>query len=496
MIGMDVVLTALSTLLSFQVLPFLVVGVLIGLLCGFLPGLAGATGMALALPFLYGMDPYKAIALLIGIRAVSSTGDTFMSVLFGIPGTAASQATILDGYPLAQQGQAKRALSASFVASMVGGIISGVILFIAIPIVTPFILAFASPELFMLTLVGLSVIVLLVAKNPVQGLLVGIMGLLAGTVGSAPAAPEYRFTYDWMYLYGGVDLTVVILAMFAIPEMIQLLAENKAISATNKLEGSNIQGIKDCFQNKRLMVQGSVLGSIFGAIPGLGASVVDWVAYFLAKKTVKNNENFGKGDIRGVIGPESANNACAGGSLIPTLLFSIPGSGSMAILLGGLTLMGISTGPNMITTDLPITLTIVWSLILSNIFASGICYLVMPYVSKLTTITPAKFVPFMLVIICMGSYQANKDPGDLILLLVVGAFAWFIREIGWPRIPFIIGFVLAEGSEKYFFNSMQRFGFDWLTRTGVLIIAAIIVLIFLSGPITNMIQARNKGAKA
>ncbi|WP_281392401.1 tripartite tricarboxylate transporter permease [Salicibibacter cibi] len=251
----EAAMQALATVLDPINLLFMLLGVLIGILIGILPGLGGTVGIALVLPFVFGMDPNSAIALMIGVLAVTQTSDTFPSVLFGIPGTAGSQATIVDGYPLAQQGHARRALSAAFISSMFGGIIGGIVLFLVIPIIRPVILSFGSPELFMLTLLGICIMGMLLGKKPTQGILIGLVGLLLGTIGAAPAAPEYRFTFDWLYLYDGIPLVVLVLSFFAIPELIQLVSSEKKISSTGKLEGSNYQGLVDVFRNKWLVVR-------------------------------------------------------------------------------------------------------------------------------------------------------------------------------------------------------------------------------------------------
>ncbi|MFA1820052.1 tripartite tricarboxylate transporter permease [Virgibacillus oceani] len=492
----DAAIEALGNVIQPVNLTFMLLGITIGLIIGILPGLGGTVGMALVIPFLYGMDPYAGVALMIGLLAVTQTSDTFPSVLFGIPGTAASQATIMDGYPLAKQGHARRALSAAFISSMFGGIIGGITLFLTIPIIRPLILSFGSPELFMLTLFGITIIGMVAGRKPIQGILMGIVGLLVGTIGAAPAAPEYRFTFDWLYLYDGISIIILVLAFFAIPEMVELLSSKRKISNTGKLEGSSFQGIRDVFNNKWLVIRSSSIGAFIGAIPGLGGSIIDWIAYFLAKKTVKNSEGFGKGDIRGVIAPESATNSKEGGQLISTLLFSIPGSTSMAVLLGGLILMGIETGPSMVSDNLPITMSIIWTLIIANIFATGVSFFIAKPVSLLTTIDPNKFVPFLLVIISVGAYQATRSWVDLLLLLAFGFIGWIMKEINWSRIPFIIGVVLAVPSERYFFISIERYGLDWLTRPVVIIIGIIIILTIIGSPLVSYIKnQRNKRVK-
>jgi TctA family transporter len=481
----EAAIEAFGVLMDPSRLMYLVIGVLIGFTVGFLPGIGGTAGMALLLPLLFGMDPYAAMALMIGVVAVNNTADTFTSVLFGIPGSASSQATIMDGHPLARRGEAARALSASFIASMIGGVVGALVLLLAIPIARPLVLSFRTPDLFMLTLFGLSMISLMVGKRPLRGILVGALGLVLGTVGGAAGTPEYRYTFGWLYLYGGVPLPIAVAAFFAIPELITFLVGGGKISRTGTVEKGSLQGAMDALRNWFLILRSSALGAFMGIIPGLGGSTVEWLTYYLAKATAKDKSQFGKGDIRGVVAPESCNNAKDGGSLIPTLLFNVPTSGSMAVLLGGLTILGVEAGPRMVTTDLPITITIVWSLALANILGTFLCFLMARPISMLTTMDANKFAPFLIVLICVGAYQSTQNYGDFVLLLGIGMFSWLLRVLDWPRIPFIIGFVLSDGAERYLFISMSRYGYEWLTRPTVLIIGALIAIVIAAAIILN-----------
>lgn len=476
----EAAIEALLILLDPARMMFMVLGVAVGLVIGLLPGLGGTVGMSILLPFVFGMDPYTGMALLIGMTAVVHTGDTFPSILIGVPGTSGSQATIMDGYPLAKRGEAARALGAAFFCSMIGGIIGGIALFLSIPIVRPLILAFGSPELFMLALLGLSTVGILAGNNPLRGIAAGLLGLLLGSIGSAPAVPEYRYTFDILYLSNGIPLAVLALALFALPEMIDLLSGKQSIASTQSLAGSWLQGVKDALRNKWLVFRSAVLGSIVGFIPGLGGSVVDWMAYGFAKNTIKNN-HFGKGDIRGVIAPESANNAKEGGALIPTLLFGIPGSGTTAILLGGLTLMGLQAGPRMVTTELPLTMSIIWTLVFANVIGAAACIFLAKPVSKLTMIPANKLVPFLLIILVIGAYQSTRHWGDLIAFVLIGLLGWVMKHLDWPRAPLLIGFVLATAVERYLWISISRYEYTWLTNPGVIIIGLFIIIILASG---------------
>lgn len=486
----ETAIEALFTVLDPLRIMYMFFGISVGIIIGFLPGLGGPVGMSILLPFIFGMDPYTGIALLIGMTAVVHTGDTFPSILLGVPGTSGSQATIMDGYPLAKKGEAARALGAAFFSSIVGGIIGAVILFLAIPIGRPLMQVFGSPELFMLSVLGLSMVGILSGNSPVRGLLAGAIGMLIGTIGGAPGVAEYRYTFDWMYLMGGIPLSVFALGLFALPEMIDLLVNKQSISNSGKLKGSQLQGIKDAIKNKWLIFRSGVLGAVIGFIPGLGGSVVDWISYGTAKQTLKNTENFGKGDIRGVIAPEGANNAKEGGSLIPTLLFGIPGSGTTAILLGGLILLGVQAGPNMLEGDLPVTISIVWTLALANIFGGTICILLAKYISKISMVKANKLVPFLIIIMMIGAYQSTQHWGDLIFFIVLGLLGWAMKHLDWPRAPLLVGFVLALPAERYLHLSMSRYGFEWLLHPSVIIIGAIIILLLSMGVYMRKISNR------
>ncbi len=468
----DAFLAALQTVLTGSHLLYLFLGVFLGLAIGIFPGLGGIVGLSLLLPFLYGMDPTSALAMLIGLVAVIPTSDTFTSVLMGIPGSSASQATVLDGFPLAKNGEAARALGAAFSASLVGGLVGAVILTLFVLIARPVILAFGSAELFMLTILGLSMVGVLAGKSMAKGLAACGIGLLLGSVGGAPATGEYRMTFDIDYLTDGVPLVVVGLGIFALPEIIDLLRQNRAISKTATLGKGWTDGIKDMIRNKWLCLRCSGIGCMIGALPGLGGSVVDWISYGHAVQTTKDKSRFGKGEIRGVLAPESSNNAKEGGGLIPTLLFGIPGSGSMAVFLGGMVLIGLEPGPAMVGSELETTYTIVWSLALANVIGAGTCLLISKHVAYLTTIRYSLMAPFMVMVICFAAFQATRDLGDLAALFAVGMLGVLMKRFGWPRPAFLIGFVLAGGMETYLYQAVQFDGWGFLIKPGVLIIGA------------------------
>ena len=471
----EIILQALLNLLTFQHLAYLCVGVVLGLFIGVFPGLGGIAGLSMLIPFLYGLDQTSALAMLIGLIAVIPTSDTFTSVLMGIPGSSSSQATVLDGFPLAKKGQAARALSAAFAASLVGGLIGTLILSGFVLIAKPLILSFSSAELFMVSVLGLSMVGVMAGDSLAKGVAACCLGLAVGSMGGAPATGEFRMDGGVGYLMDGVPLVVVALGLFAIPEILDLLRKRSSISEGNALGTGWLQGLKDTAKNWWLVLRCSALGSLIGAIPGLGGSVVDWIAYGHVVQTSKDKSQFGKGDIRGVLAPESANNAKEGGGLLPTLLFGIPGSGSMAIFLAGLLLIGIEPGPAMVERELGTTYTVIWSLAIANVIGAGLCLALAKPIARLTIIPFAILAPFMIMVISFAAFQATRSLTDLLVLFIVGTLGIFMRRFGWSRPAFLIGFVLAATTETYLYQALQFYGWDFLTRTGVIIIGLIII---------------------
>jgi hypothetical protein len=254
------------------------------------------------------------------------------------------------------------------------------------------------------------------------------------------------------------------------------MRRNTTIASNSTLGSGWLQGVKDTFKHWFLVLRSSTLGTIVGAIPGLGGGVVDWLAYGHAVQSSKDKSQFGKGEIKGVIAPESANNALQGGALMPTLLFGIPGSGSMAVFLAGMALLGLQPGPNMVTSDLDLTYSIAWTLAMASVIGAFICFLLASPISRLTFISFNLVAPAMIMLICFAAFQARRDIADLFLLFGVGILGVFLRRFGWPRPALLIGFVLSPQVENYLYQAVQFYGSGFLLRPGVLFIGALSVI--------------------
>lgn len=471
---------ALNTVLSFEHFFYLMIGVVVGQVAGILPGLGGTAGLALVLPFVYGMDQSAALAVMIGLLATTATGDTFPSVLMGIPGSSASQATVLDGFPMAKQGRAAEALSAAFMSSMLGGVIGAIVLTAAMFAAQPLVRSIGFGEQLLLVVLALTMVGMLSGRSVLKGLAAAGIGLLIGTIGSAPGTGELRYSFDTVYLIDGIPLVVFSLGIFAVPEIVDLLRSKGKISPAELGTGWR-EGFRAVRKNMGLVLRCSGLGCFIGALPGLGGSVVDWLAYGHAMQTVKDKPRFGEGDVRGVIAPESANNAVRGGELIPTLFFGIPGSGSMALLLGGFILIGLQPGLPMITRDLDVTYSIVWSLAVANVVGALMCILLAPQISKLTRVPFGYIGPVMLAIIVFTGYQATRSWGDLTGVVVFGVVGILMKRFEWPRPALVIGFVLSHGLEGNLYRTAQIYGLDFLARTQSIVIIVVILLSLFAG---------------
>lgn len=440
-----------------------------------MPGLGGVAVVSILLPVVYTLDVNSGLAVLLGAVGVVYTADTITAVLVGTPGSPAAAPTAIEGYALARQGQAARALSAAFLSSLFGGLIGAVVITLAIPVAGPLVLAFGTAELFMFTVVGVYYASSLLGGSPVRGLLAALLGLLLGTVGPAPAAAEFRFIWDQVYLMDGVSMVILALGVFGVAEVVSMLALGGAIARTVALGGGWREGARDVLRHRWLVVRGGVIGALVGIMPAIGANASTWVSYGQAVATSRDRARFGHGDIRGIIAPEAANNATVAADLVPTLLFSVPGGPAAAVFMGALFFYGLYPGPRFVLDNQALMFVIVWSLIISSIAGAALCFLISPLIARLTGLSFALIAPPLLLVMVLGAYQSSQHAGDLVALGLFGLLGWAMKRANWPRAPLLIGFVLAQPMEKHFWLAVQLHGWRWLGAPGVLFLAAFIV---------------------
>lgn len=476
---LDTLISSLHLVLQWQALFYLCLGVLIGIWMGAVPGLGGAVGLVLLMPFTFGMDPIPAFALLLGSWAATSTSGAIASVLLGIPGTAAAQATILDGYPLAKQGQAARAMGAAFTASAIGGVFGAAMLAISLPLMLPVIRSFQAPETFMLGMLGLTMVSALSGRSISKGLVAAMLGLMLSLVGVPAAQAVPRFTFGTLYLLDELPVIPVLLGLFGIPEIMELAIKRVSIArlADQQAKGGGLMdGVKDALREWGLVLRCSVIGTYIGMIPGLGASIVGWVTYGHAMQGAKDNSRFGAGDIRGVLAPEAANNALRGGALIPTLSMGIPGSVGTAVLLGALIMLGLRPGASMLDENLDVTLSMVWQIALASVLATGLLYASAKHLTRIAFVPANLLVPGVLLFIYMGAWLGSASIGDWVSCTVFGLLGFVMKRGGWPRPPVVLALVLGGILESSFQISMRiHRGVGWLERPIVLFILVVIV---------------------
>lgn len=484
----DAFVQGLFVVLQWQTFLFMLLGVFLGFWVGLLPGLGGSTTLALMLPFIYKMTPVEAFAFLLGMHSVVSTTGDITSVLFGVPGEGTTAATILDGHAMAKRGEAGRALGAALMSSLVGAVVGAFALALAIPVVRPLVLTFGSPELFMLAIVGITFISCLSGQGGrglLRGFLAGLLGLLFAMVGQDPQAGVQRYTFSQLYLWGGLDIVPVLVGLFAVPEIVDLAVRGSSIAGElpeGNLERGAWEGVKDTFRHFWLTIRCSLVGTFIGIMPGLGGGVAQWIAYGHAVQSARDlNERtgFGKGDVRGVLGPGAANNSKEGGGLIPTVAFGVPGSSAMAILLGAFFLQGINPGPDMLDKYLTLTFSMVWTIVIANIITVTVSLFILNQLAKLTTVRGSILIPFLLFLAFIGSYTSNNNIGDLIVFLFFGLLGYLMIRCSWPRAPLVLGFVLGKIAENNFYISTIRYGSSWLLRPVVLILILLTLVVIL-----------------
>ncbi|MDH3240762.1 MAG: tripartite tricarboxylate transporter permease [Alphaproteobacteria bacterium] len=497
MYDISIVLEGLSGILQPKPFLLMVMGMAISSVFAAVPGVGSLLFLSMMVPYAMTLTPYECIALVLGIATVSNTANTFSSVLIAVPGSSGSQATIVDGYPMARNGEARRAFGAAYTASAIGAIFGAMVFVLCLPVVRPLVLAVGSPELMMLVLWGLCAVALLGGNAPLKGLLAAVIGLAIALIGADERSAIERFTFDSLYLVQGVPLIIVALGIFAVPELIGLAGRGTSVSTTGTLGSGTLQGVKDVFKNFWLVIRCSTIGVWVGAMPGLGSSVADWFAYAHTVQSSRDKKMFGKGDVRGVIGPESSNNAKEGGALIPTTLFGIPGSTSFAIILYVFIAVGIQPGQSMLTTQLPYLYAMVGVLVIANLMATALAIGFSGTFAKLSLLEPRLIFPMIVVLCFIGAFSVSYSPDDLIALVVFSTIGTVMKRYDWPRPPLLLAVVLGPQFETYLWLSADRYDFDWITRPGVLIVLALIaVTIFLPMVWRNFkrLQTRNRNA--
>ncbi len=457
----------LAGVLSWPAFGLMLLAIPIGLVFGIIPGMGGNMGLALLIPFTFGMQPIAGFAFLLGMHAVVHTGGSIPAILFDTPGTGPNAATCIEGFPMAQKGEAGRALGAALMSSMLGGILGAIFLALIIPVMRPLILAFGPPEFFMLAIMGLTFIALMAGDSLLKGLMSGGMGLLISFVGMDPQTGVVRFSFGILQLMDGINIVTIVVGLFALAEVIDMGVKGGAIAHAKSaaVEGTGaLQGVKDCFRHWWLVVRCSIIGNIIGIIPGLGGDAAAFICYGHALQTTKHKEEFGKGCVEGVIATDSSHNSKEGGALLPTLAFGVPGSSGMAILLGAFLILGVAPGQEMFTKHLDVAFSMVWVLVFANILAIALCLPFAGAMSKITFVRSSVMIPYITVCSILGSYLTTARIGDVLITMLFGLLGYAMKKFDYARGPLILGVVLGKIAENALHVSLNLYGLAFIFR--------------------------------
>lgn len=476
----------LQLVLAWPNLLYPVIGTLLAMVFAFLPGVSGVTLMALAITMTFSWDPLP-IVLLFGAFV---GGATFMgsitAILFNVPGSAPNAATLIDGHPMAVNGEAKTAIACAASASALGATFGIVVLIGLLPLMRWLILAFGPPEFLLLAIWGLTTVAMVSRGSWLKGLAGAGLGLMLAFVGMSPRTAESRYTLGSDYLVDGLAIVPVLLGLFALAEMIDLAASGRtSISGklrARELSGSILDGCLAPLRHLGLLLRSSVIGTLVGIIPGIGGTVASFVAYGHAVQTCRKAPRFGRGDLRGVLAPEAANDAKDGGSLVPVLAFGVPGSEGTVLLLTALTLHGVVPGRELVGDQLPLVFALIWALFLSNWLTSLLGLAVSGQLARVTVIRSDLLVPVIFALVAAAAVVYRGRPDDLLVTTLFGFLGYGLKKYGWPRVPLVIAMVLGSMFETnlHLTVQLQSLGrINLLERPIAALLAVLIVLTLL-----------------
>jgi putative tricarboxylic transport membrane protein len=473
-------------LFAFATDPLLLAALLLavpcGLVAGAIPGVGGKLSIVIALPFLLGIEPLAAGVFLLAMHSVIHTGGPIPSILLGVPGSGPDAATVLDGHPMSRRGEAHRALGAALGASLAGGLIGVAFLAAFIPFSKPLLYALGPPERFLLAVLGITFIASLSDGRLLRGLASGCLGLLVAAVGMDPISGVVRYAGDMLFLWDGVDMITAVIAVFAVPEILQLLTADPSPAGRAANQKTRLtEGLVDVWRHRLLVLRASALGALVGIVPGLGGEAASWMAYGHAVNSSKNPDTFGEGRVEGVLAPEAANNSKEGGSLVTTLLVGLPSSSGMTILLGAFLTLGIVPGPGMLGENIAATWTLVWALVFANLASAAIFVAGAGLLVRVTRIPGRLLFPFTLALALSGSFLSAFQWQTFAITLLFGMLGLAMKRCKWARAPFALGLILGRPAEIALYQSLTIWGPGFLLRAGSLVLLAAIAISLAAG---------------
>lgn len=489
--GLQIVLTPSTFILIFA-------GTVVGVIFGALPGVSASMAVALALPFAYKMNGVIAIAFLCSVYCASITGGGITAILFKIPGTPSSAPTTFDGYPMAQRGEAGKALGFSLVASAIGGLIAAFAMAIVSGPLAAVALKFGPGELFAVAMLGLSVLTCLDNGNVIKTLVSGLLGLFLATIGMDPQTGVARFTWGSTTLLSGVEMIPVMIGLFAVTEVLKQTVKRskKGGSEMESTSGgtfkTTIPSIKEFFMVKWVMLRSSVLGTVVGILPGAGATIASFLSYTVEKKISKYPDKFGTGIPDGIVASECANNAATGGAMVPLLALGIPGGNAAAIMMSALVLKGVQVGPLLVKTQPDYLSSVFGSMLITNIIMVFVSLAIAKVFAKILAIPYSILGPVIIMLATIGSFALKNSTGDVVLMVLSGIIGYLFVSLGYSSAALVLGLVLGVMCEENLRRAYQIANGSWtgalsspITIVLLLVCAAMIIFPIIKGALPD-----------
>ncbi len=473
-------MASFSQIFAWQNLIFMLVGIGVGLVAGSLPGISVTLAVALMIPFTFSLPPDTAILMLIGVYCAGTYAGSVGAVLLKTPGTAASAATAEDGFALARQGKAGKALNMSLYASVAAGLFSGLVLLFAAPQVAKVALNFGPPEYFALAVFGLTIIASVSGLSLSKAVVMASLGMLIGTVGLDPITANTRLTFNIPTLLSGINLIPAMIGLFAISEMFNQIEKGvKKISSTAEVERERF-GWKNVLPYRKTILKSSIIGTIIGAIPGTGGAIASFISYNEARRSSKEKDKFGKGSMEGVAASEAGNNGTTGATLIPLLTLGVPGDVVTAVLLSSLLIQGIQPGPQLFETHGVLVYTILLGFILVNILLFVVVKPSIRWFENITLIPSSILYPIILILCLFGAFAYNNSISSVWIAIIFGVIGYILPKFGYPVIPMLIAIILGPMAESSLRQSLSMSGDNFIIFVERPISAIFLLLAFLS----------------
>lgn len=489
------VLGGLLAILQPSTLLLIFAGTIVGVLVGALPGLSSSMAVALLLPFTIYLEPIPAIAMLAALYCAGTFGGSITAILINAPGAPPAAATAFDGYPMAKNGEAGRALGMAAVASVAGGVFSLIVLIVAAPALATIAYRFGPPEYFALTIFGLSMLASISGKSATKNLIGGAFGVLLATIGVDLTTGVERFTFGVPELYEGISFIPVLIGLFAMAELLDQAGQKDLKLERFSMSAMKLPSREDYRRTWRTILRSSGIGTFVGILPAEGSTVAAMIGYNEAKRWSKNKDNFGKGEIEGVAGPEAANNSATGGSMVPTLALGIPGSATAAVILGGLQIHGLRPGPYLFENQPTLLYAIFFAMLIANFVFLGFGLVGARFFSRISLIPRQLLWPTVFCLCVVGAYGAGQSMTDVYIMLIAGGVGFFLNRAGFSPAPIIMGLVLGHLVENSLAQSIILFDQDltqFFSRPIALFFFGLAILSIASTPLGKLIKKPSK----